>query len=441
MTEEMKDVPEADPNDFSELEEPVARGESDADMPPPAAKISAADPSLPIASSGRRLQKRAIALAVMSGVGVAAGTLLFSGKGQATTPTAAREESAVSAPVPQSLLDAPEHVERKPEPEAPAPAPLPAVPAREAPQSSTAKAQVGPKGKPDEELKKARTAGILVDIGLPATTALPPPPRFDEDRADERQEQGVRGSHASSGAAPGGGDVFQDPNLQGRKNQFLSGELDPSSNGLRLSRLRHPHSPYELKPGTIIPAAVESAISSDLPGPVIARVTENVCDSVNGDWLLVPQGATLIAYYDSMVAWGQERVLMCWKQLELPNGDEMSLGCMPAADWAGQAGMSDQVDEHWWRIIKGAAVSSLLTAATAAAAGNTVGYNPTLPQLAARGAATEIGTVGTTLTRRNIMIQPTLTIRQAQPVNVIITETLDFSSDAPPTPCHAVRLP
>lgn len=128
---------------------------------------------------------------------------------------------------------------------------------------------------------------------------------------------------------------------------------------------------------------------------------------------------------------------MCWKQLVLPNGDELSLGCMPAADWAGKAGLTDEVDEHWWRIIKGAAVSSLLTAATATAAGNTVGFNPTLPQLAARGAASEIGTVGQTITRRNIMIQPTLSIRQAQPVNVIITETLDFSSDTPATPCHS----
>jgi type IV secretion system protein VirB10 len=170
---------------------------------------------------------------------------------------------------------------------------------------------------------------------------------------------------------------------------------------------------------------------------VIARVVENVCDSVTGDWLLIPQGTVVLANYDSMVAWGQERILMCWNELWLPNSDSMPLGCMPAADWAGRAGLNDLVDEHWWRIVQGAAVSSLLTAGTAAAAGNTTGFNPTLPQLMARGAASEIGNAGQAITRRNIMIQPTLEIRQAQPVNIIVTELLDFSPDGPATPCHS----
>ena len=142
-------------------------------------------------------------------------------------------------------------------------------------------------------------------------------------------------------------------------------------------RSQPPRSPYEIKAGTVLPAVLITAINSDLPGPVIAQVREHVYDTVTGDYLLVPQGSRLIAQYDSMVAWGQERVLVCWNRLILPNGDSIDLQCMPAADLQGAAGLADEVDEHWWRILKGAAVATLLSAGTAYVAGDTTSYNPT----------------------------------------------------------------
>jgi type IV secretory pathway VirB10-like protein len=161
-----------------------------------------------------------------------------------------------------------------------------------------------------------------------------------------------------------------------------------------------------------------------LPGPVIGQVRENVYDTVSGNYLLIPQGSRLLANYDSMVAWGQERVLLCWNHLLLPNGDSLNLQCMPAADLEGAAGLTDQVDEHWFRIIKGAAVASLLAATTQAVAGNTTGYNPTVPQMWAAGAAGEINQAGQQITRRNLMIQPTITVRPGFSVNVMVTKDM-----------------
>ena len=163
--------------------------------------------------------------------------------------------------------------------------------------------------------------------------------------------------------------------------------------------LQSPRSPYEIKAGTVLPAVLITAINSDLPGPVIAQVREHVYDTVTGDHLLVPQGSRLIAQYDSMVAWGQERVLVCWNRLILPNGDSIDLQCMPAADLQGAAGLADEVNEHWWRILKGAAVATLLSAGTAYVAGDTTSYSPSVGQVTARSAAGEIGTVGAQITR------------------------------------------
>jgi type IV secretion system protein VirB10 len=260
--------------------------------------------------------------------------------------------------------------------------------------------------------QKARGAGILF-----ASPAGP----------DERglpTEPGVAPRAGSlEGEAPSAAPAV-DPNLQDRKNAFLSGKGGVKHADYLDVALQHPRSPYEIKAGTVLPAVLITAINSDLPGPVIAQVREHVYDTVSGNTLLVPQGSRLIAQYDSMVAWGQERVLVCWNRLVLPNGDSMDLQCMPAADLKGAAGLADEVDEHWWRILKGAGVATLLSVGTAYAAGDTTAYNPTVGQVTARSASGEIGTVGAQLTRNNLSVQPTITVRPGFSVNVIVTKDM-----------------
>jgi type IV secretion system protein VirB10 len=227
-----------------------------------------------------------------------------------------------------------------------------------------------------------------------------------------------------------------DPNSQVRKNAFLDSQGASKTTDILPARLQHPRSPYEVKGGTIIPAVLITGINSDLPGPVIGQVRESVYDTVSGNYLLIPQGSRLLAQYDSMVAWGQERVLVCWNRLVFPNGDSIDLECMPAADLAGAAGLADGVDEHWGRILKGAAVATLLAATTTVVAGNTQGFNPTVPQTLARNAAGEMNAIGQRITAQNLNIQPTITVRPGFSVNVIVTKDLvlpaPYAGDPPP---------
>jgi type IV secretion system protein VirB10 len=215
-----------------------------------------------------------------------------------------------------------------------------------------------------------------------------------------------------------------DPNRQDRKNAFLDAQGAAKTTDYLVATVQHPRSPYELKAGTIVPAVLVTGINSDLPGPVIGQVRENVYDTVTGNTLLVPQGARLIATYDSMVSWGQERVLVCWNRLIFPNGDSVNLQCMPAADLEGAAGVTDDVNEHWWRLIKGATVSTLLAATSEGLAGNVNSYNPTVPQMFANGAGQNINQVGQQLTRRDLQVQPTITVRPGFSVNLIVTKDI-----------------
>jgi type IV secretion system protein VirB10 len=273
-----------------------------------------------------------------------------------------------------------------------------------------------------EQELKAQNSGILFE------SASGP----SEGARESEPPRAPPGPTAPAVSAPPSGGPDSDPNQQERKNAFLDG-LGAKASDVLPTTIVHPRSPYELKAGTIIPAALLTAINSDLPGPVIAQVRENVYDTVSGNFLLVPQGARLLAHYDSMVMWGQERVLLCWNRLIFPNGDSLNLQCMPAADLQGAAGLTDEVNEHWFRIIKGAAVASLLAATTQAVAGNTEGVNPTVPQMWASGAASNINQVGQQLTRRNLNIQPTITVRPGYSVNVIVTKDMTV----PPYPDEA----
>lgn len=228
----------------------------------------------------------------------------------------------------------------------------------------------------------------------------------------------------SPSAAPvvGSGAAEWDPNLQGRKNDFVDNPRPTSS--YLAATLQPPLSPFELKATSIIPVTLITGINSDLPGPIIAQVRERVFDTVTGRHLLIPQGARLLASYDSMVAWGQERVLMCWSRLIFPNGKSIDLDCMPAADLIGQAGLTDEVDNHWSRLLAAAGLSTVLALGTRAAAGNPSGFQPTIAQSAAESAAGQINSIGQSFVQRQLSIQPTITVRPGFPANVIVTRDL-----------------
>jgi hypothetical protein len=178
-------------------------------------------------------------------------------------------------------------------------------------------------------------------------------------------------------------------------------------------------------PGTGIPAALITGIRSDLPGQITAQVTEAVFDSPTGRAKVIPQGARLIGTYDSQVAFGQSRVLLVWTRLIMPNGRSIVLERQPGADAAGYSGLEDEVDNHWKELLGAAALSTLLAVGTevnsGADANNT---NSAIVQALRRGAGDALNQTGQQVVRRNLNIQPTLTIRPGFPVRVIVNRDL-----------------
>jgi len=172
--------------------------------------------------------------------------------------------------------------------------------------------------------------------------------------------------------------------------------------------------------GNIIPASLVTGLNSDLPGQVIGQVTENVYDTVTGQYLLIPQGSRLMGRYDSVIAFGQSRALVVWTRLILPNGDSIQLDNLPGSDSQGFAGLKDKVDRHTWQFIKGAALSSLLSIGSELASDDADRLTRAL-QNAGQDTA---NIAGQRIIDRNLNVQPTLRVRQGWRFNVIVSRDL-----------------
>ena len=208
-------------------------------------------------------------------------------------------------------------------------------------------------------------------------------------------------------------------NMQDHKLAFLNGPVDRRT--VSSDRLENPASSYVVQAGTVIPAALITGIQSDLPGQITAQVTENVYDSPTGRFLLVPQGSKLIGTYDSQVSFGQSRVLLVWNRVIFPNGKSIVLERQPGADTQGYAGLEDDVDYHWGNLLKAAALSTILGVGTEI--GATSNQNDIVTALRL-GSQDTINQTGQQLVRRQLNVQPTLTIRPGFPVRVIVNRDL-----------------
>ncbi|HVC58913.1 MAG TPA: TrbI/VirB10 family protein [Acetobacteraceae bacterium] len=229
-------------------------------------------------------------------------------------------------------------------------------------------------------------------------------------------EGGPPGATLAAGGAGAG--------QQDAKQAFLNSPVDRAI--YSPDRLQTPLSPYQLMAGTVIPAALITGLDSDLPGQVIAQVTQDVYDSVTGRYLLVPQGAKLIGKYDSVVGYGQSRVLLIWTRLIMPDGSSVVLDNLPASDTQGYAGLEDGVDYHFWRLLRGVVLSSLLGVSSALATNNVVGGTGSGNLIIALGQSGDqaANQAGQQIISRDLGVQPTLTVRPGFPVEVMVNRDI-----------------
>lgn len=167
--------------------------------------------------------------------------------------------------------------------------------------------------------------------------------------------------------------------------------------------------------GTLIPAILETAIDSDLPGYVRAVVSQDV-KSFDGRRVLIPRSSRLIGQYKSGLAAGQTRAYVMWTRLIRPDGVSVALAS-PGVEYNGQSGFSGKVDNHFFKRFGAATMLSVISG---------------LGALAGSSASVLVSTNGSSAAsvaaQRDAQIPPTVHVAQGQPIRVFIARDLDFST-------------
>ncbi|MDE8650142.1 TrbI/VirB10 family protein [Novosphingobium album (ex Liu et al. 2023)] len=165
--------------------------------------------------------------------------------------------------------------------------------------------------------------------------------------------------------------------------------------------------------GTLIPAVLETAIDTDVPGYVRAIVSTDV-RSFDGKRVLVPRSSRLIGQYKSGLTAGQKRAYVIWTRLIRPDGVSVNIGS-PAIAFGGETGLPGKVNSHFFERF-GSAMLLSVVGGLSTITGNAGVVIAGGGQSAAAAAVQQGGQVG-----------PTIRVRQGEPIRVFTAKDLDFS--------------
>jgi type IV secretion system protein VirB10 len=261
-----------------------------------------------------------------------------------------------------------------------------------------------PPGPDDQTRLNARSSSVFAPGNAPKAqvepSPLPLPPLPDLVRLMAPQQELQR-------------------NAVDEQTAFIRADTDRSI--VSEERLIMPASPYLIQAGSVLPAALVTGIRSDLPGQVVAQVTQDVYDTLGQGHLLIPQGSRLLGEYDNAIAFGQSRVLLAWRRLILPNGKSLILERLSAADVSGQAGLEDRTDYHFDGLLAAGALSTVLSVGAQAGSSDS---DSDIVRAIREGAGDSISRTGQRIVERQLNITPTLTIRPGHRVRVILSKDL-----------------
>jgi len=225
---------------------------------------------------------------------------------------------------------------------------------------------------------------------------------------------GHGGGPVPAPGAPSGAGSHQEGTFS-PDEQFAARSGDEPVPTSHVTHLEHPGE--VVAQGTIIPAVLETAINSDLPGYARALVSRDV-RSFDGSRVLVPRGSRLIGQYKSALQAGQSRALVVWNRLLRPDGTSIQLGS-PATDDVGETGLAGKVSSHFFQRFGSAILLSVIDGLAGAigGSGNTVVLGSVGGSSGAAGVALQ----------NQIKISPTVRVMQGTPIQVFAARDLDFA--------------
>lgn len=177
----------------------------------------------------------------------------------------------------------------------------------------------------------------------------------------------------------------------------------------------------QVNAGTNIPAMLEYRLTSASPGTAAAVVTRDVW-SADKSCLAIPRGTRFVGRYRTEVKEGDVRMGILWTGLTRPppRNDSIELADTVAGDPDGTAGVSGEVNEHFWRKLGFVAAATLLDIGTTAiTAEGDGGVGAAIAGIFADNAADPIDEWA----RRQLDIPPTIEVEPRQ-ISIVLAQHL-----------------
>lgn len=200
----------------------------------------------------------------------------------------------------------------------------------------------------------------------------------------------------------------------GKRNFFMAGR-DSAGTGSFLPK----NSIWE---GTIFEAVLTTAINTDNPGDVTARISKNIYSSQDGKYLLIPQNSILIGTYNSSVSYAQKRVQIVWTKLIRPDGYELDLGALNTSDSRGASGLKGFVNDHPWSYLKAIILMSTVSIANGELSGVASKTDNKYIEDVVADTQNIVNKLGDKLIDRAMNVQPTIYIKEGTEMKIIVNQ-------------------
>lgn len=222
------------------------------------------------------------------------------------------------------------------------------------------------------------------------------------------------GSSTLGGTSTSGG-----YNSGSEKENFFNAARGNTGNGSYLSKAA-------LWDGTIISGALVTAINTDNPGVVIARVTENVYSSQDHSYLLIPEGSLLMATYNSSVSYGQNKVQVAWNLLIRPDNYRVQLGNMNGVNVQGASGYKGSVSNHPFETLKALGMVAVYSILQTEVTNDINSQKNEYLQNAMTDVYAESSKLGNKMVDRALDIKPTIKIKEGTEIKLITNVPMEL---------------
>lgn len=179
--------------------------------------------------------------------------------------------------------------------------------------------------------------------------------------------------------------------------------------------------------GTMIQAVLETAIDSTLEGPIRGVVTTDVV-SYDGSRILIPRGSKLIGSYSADVDTGQNRLLVAWERIIMPDNQSVQISSF-GGDALGRSGTTGKVNSHFFKRFGAAALISTISAIPSLLEDEDNDGGVTIStggSDAATGVSDALGGATDAAIGKYISIPPTITVAQGTRVTVMVDRDLEI---------------